>query len=130
MFLETIPPEIIDLICHHCDVEHIKSIRQTCRTLQCVADEHLFPEIRLFMNDESLEACRHFSSHEGFRRSPTCLWVQADRPIALTYKDWIKELEENYVLTDGHTPPGDGRIAQIRKIVGNIERLDRLGLLA
>lgn len=91
MSLDALPDELIGLICDFCNVQEIKSLRSTCRTTLKAANEHLLTEVVLFMNRESLEACKGIAAHSIFSKAALSLWIQADRPWELTFDDWHRE---------------------------------------
>ncbi|SMY27486.1 unnamed protein product [Zymoseptoria tritici ST99CH_1A5] len=89
--MDDLPDELIANICRFCTEPEIKALRLAgSRKIQRVADEHLFTEVVVFMNRVSLEACRGLAAHDIFSKTVDNLWIQADRPKKMTYKEWSK----------------------------------------
>lgn len=94
--LHSLPDELIGLICHFCDTPDIQNLRLTCRALQNVADEHLFSEVVVFMNHDSLRTCRAIADHPAFPQGVKSLWIQADRPVDLIFSRWNEDRKRVY----------------------------------
>lgn len=88
MALDSLPDELIGMICAFCGMPEIQSLRSTCRTIRKVADEYLLPEVVLFMNRDSLTACNGLTAHPVISKTVKSLWIQADRLKEMTFRDW------------------------------------------
>lgn len=95
MSFAVLPVELIDFICECCSVDEIKDLRLTCQTTRNVANDHLFPEIATMMTTESMSAAREIAEHPKFRKSPTGLWLQADRLQPMEYNEWKTQVDES-----------------------------------
>ncbi|KJX96330.1 hypothetical protein TI39_contig671g00004 [Zymoseptoria brevis] len=104
--LDDLPNELLGGICGYCDKPGIKALRLACRTTNHVATEYLFPEVVVFMNRDSLEACRGVAAHPIFSKTARNLWIQADRPRKTTLEEWdegqklITELDLRRLVLD------------------------------
>lgn len=88
MALDSLPDELIGMICAFCGTTEIQSLRSSCRTIRKVADEYLLPEVVLFMNRDSLAACNGLTAHPVISKTVKSLWIQADRLKEMTFRDW------------------------------------------
>ncbi|EGP88329.1 unnamed protein product [Zymoseptoria tritici ST99CH_1A5] len=86
--MDDLPDEIISTIFGYCDPPDIENLRLTCKTTLRVANEHLLPEVVLFMHRESLKACAGVAAHPVFSKTAKSLWIQADRPQEKTFHEW------------------------------------------
>jgi hypothetical protein len=57
------PPELLDIITSHSDIQTLKSIRLANRMLCSFATAHLFSEVQLFTEDDSCEAFESIITH-------------------------------------------------------------------
>ncbi|SMY27483.1 unnamed protein product [Zymoseptoria tritici ST99CH_1A5] len=102
--MDDLPVEILDLICDLCGPREIKNLRLTCRKIRSVADGHLFPEIVVFMNRDSLETCKEVAAHSVFSNTARTLCIQADRPRRMSFSTWHEEVKD---LIEGGYPASE-----------------------
>jgi hypothetical protein len=98
MSLDSLPDELIGIICSFCDTPEIKTLRLTCRALRKVANEHLLTEIVLFMNRDSLGTCKSIAAHPVISKTARKIWIQADRPKEATFDDWNKDRKHRTLM--------------------------------
>ncbi|USW53791.1 Putative F-box domain-containing protein [Septoria linicola] len=137
MSLDSLPVELLELICEECQLKEIKALRLTSRTLRDVADRHLFSEIVTVMSRTSLHAAQEISEDPHFAKQPRVLCIQGDRNRRIDFDTWKAEVED-LISTDALSGPqarrcfeGLGEIAleEERTGVHTVEGQDRKNVL-
>lgn len=94
MALLDLPPEILHLVCTHCDAGGVQSLRLTCRDVQSIADEHLLETVYGCFERGSLQRITEISrSSAKILKGVTSLVLEAGRLPEITFTQWRQKAE-------------------------------------
>ena len=97
MTFNSLPPEILGMVCGFSDFSGLKALRSTNRILAAVIPcKKIFNEVVLYMNQASLECIQNVARDKHMAPAVRRLWIQGD------YPEEIKNLEDFKSLAREH----------------------------
>ncbi|CAK1363940.1 unnamed protein product [Cercospora beticola] len=85
-----LPPEILHLVCQHCDTRDVRTLRQVSSEIKVIADEYMLKSLRLsFDRQEFSELAVFISNNPNAAKQISKIHFQADRlPIVSCQEEW------------------------------------------